>query len=309
VRIVFAASILSCSVLLLTSAWTPLSADLDAPRLVKLTPPTALPPLFGIVSWNIDRGAELPTITAELDRQHPGLCLLQEVDWRARRTEYADVAANLAGALHLNMAYGIEFEELSQERKGESAYIGQATLTRLPIRNARVLRFKTQSGFWKPRAWIPSSLPLMQRRAGGRIALVTELEFQGRLLVVYNAHLESRSYGRIQEKQLEEIFDDANRYGPNTPVIIGGDLNTKYFPSIFLKKFEREGFHSVLGDRIERTHTIAMALDWILVRGPIKTERGQVRRDLKGSDHFAIYADLVPDPAAQARRQPRGIQP
>lgn len=308
-RILYASSILSWSVLLLASAWPPPSVGLDTPRLLKLTGSTTPRPLLGIVSWNIDRGTELPTITAELQRQNSGLCLLQEVDWDTRRTDYADVAGNLARTLHLNMAYGIEFEELSQERKDQPAYIGQATLSRLPIRNARVLRFKTQSGFWKPRAWIPSSLPLMQRRAGGRIALVTELEFDGRVLVVYNAHLESRSYGRIQEKQLEEIVDDANRYGPYTPVIIGGDLNTKYFPSMFLKRLEREGFHSALGERIERTHTIAMALDWIFVRGPIKTERGQVRRDLKGSDHFAICADLVPDPAVQTRRLPHPTQP
>jgi endonuclease/exonuclease/phosphatase family metal-dependent hydrolase len=309
VRIVYAASSVCWSVILLTPAWTPPSVDLDVPRLVKLTPSATPRSLFGIVSWNIDRGTELPALAAELQRQNPDLCLLQEVDWGTRRTEYADVAGNLARTLHLNLAYGIEFEELSQERKGASAYIGQATLSRFPIRKARVLRFKTQSGFWKPRAWIPSTLPLMQRRSGGRIALVTELEFQGRLLVVYNAHLESRSYGRIQEKQLEEIFEDAKRYGPYTPVIIGGDLNTKYFPSIYLKRLEREGFRSALGERIERTHTIAMALDWIFVRGPIKTEHGQVRRDLKGSDHFAVCADLVPDAAVQTRRQSRMTQP
>jgi endonuclease/exonuclease/phosphatase family metal-dependent hydrolase len=305
---VYAATLLCWSVLLFTAAWTP-PVNFNAPRLLKQTPSTTPQPLIGIVSWNIDRGTELPTIAAELQRQNPGLCLLQEVDWGTRRTEYADVAGNLARTLHLNLAYGIEFEELSQERKGEPAYVGQATLSRLPIRKARVLRFNTQSGFWKPRAWIPSSLPLMQRRSGGRIALVTEFEFQGHLLVVYNAHLESRSYGRIQEKQLDEIISDANHYGPYTPVIIGGDLNTKYFPSIFLRKLEREGFHSVLGERIERTHTIAMALDWIFVRGPIKTERGKVRRDLKGSDHFAICADLVPDPAVQTRRLPPTTQP
>jgi endonuclease/exonuclease/phosphatase family metal-dependent hydrolase len=32
-------------------------------------------------------------------------------------------------------------------------------------------------------------------RLGGRIALVTELDFAGRTLVVYDPHLESRSYG------------------------------------------------------------------------------------------------------------------
>jgi endonuclease/exonuclease/phosphatase family metal-dependent hydrolase len=301
VRIVSAASLLSCSILLLQSAWAAPPADLDSPRVVKLASVNAARPVFRVITWNIDRGTELPTIAKELEQQSPGLCLFQEVDWGTKRTEQADVAANLARELHLNMVYGIEFEELSQERNGVPAYIGQATLTRLPIRKARVLRFTTQSGFWKPRAWIPSSLPLMQRRAGGRIALVTELDFQGRPLVVYNVHLESRSYGRIQQEQLNEIVEDSRRYGPATPVILAGDLNTKYFPSAFLKKLEREGFQSALGERIERTHTIAMALDWIFVRGPVRAENGQVRRDLKGSDHFPVSADLVPASTVQTR--------
>jgi endonuclease/exonuclease/phosphatase family metal-dependent hydrolase len=202
------------------------------------------------------------------------------------------VAADLANKLHLNFVYGVEFEELSQEH-GRPAYIGQATLTRLPIRHARILRFQRQSGFWKPHSWIPSGLPLFQRRRGGRIALVTELEFAGRPLVVYNAHLESRSYGRIQAAQIDEMLADLRRYPPDTAIILGGDLNTKYMPSFFLHKLEKAGFHSATGQQIERTHTIAMALDWIFFRGPVKIENGRVRRDFHGSDHYPVYAELL----------------
>ncbi|RDJ93250.1 hypothetical protein B4Q13_23145, partial [Lacticaseibacillus rhamnosus] len=94
-----------------------------------------------------------------------------KIVWDAKNL---DVAAELARRLHLNLSYGIEFEELSQEH-GHPAYIGQATLSRIPIRKSRILRFQTQSDFWKPHSWIPSSIPLMQRRLGNRIALVTEL--------------------------------------------------------------------------------------------------------------------------------------
>ena len=245
-----------------------------------------------VVSWNIERGEELNIISSELEQNWADLCLLQEVDWNTNRTGRADVGAELAKRLHLNMSYAIEFEELGQER-GNQAFIGQATLTRLPIRKSRILRFQVQSSFWKPRTWIPSSIPLMQRRLGSRIALVNELEFGGRLLVVYNVHLESRSMGRIQYEQLDEILADLKKYPSDTPAIIGGDLNTKYFPSIFLKKLEQEGFQSALGERIERTHTIVMALDWIFAKGPVKLEAGKVRKDLKGSDHYPIYAKLA----------------
>jgi endonuclease/exonuclease/phosphatase family metal-dependent hydrolase len=181
----------------------------------------------------------------------------------------------------------VEFEELSQERSGP-AYIGQATLTRLPLRQARVLRFQRQSTFWRPHNWLPSAIPLMQRRLGNRIALVTELEFAGRPLVVYNPHLESRSMGLIQTAQLDEMLADMRRYPAGTTVMIAGDINSKYFPSVFLHKLEKAGFRSVLGERIERTHVIAMALDWIFVRGPVTLDGGAVRRDVKGSDHYPI---------------------
>lgn len=246
-----------------------------------------------VVSWNIDRGRQLEALGAELEREHPDLCLLQEVDWNANRTGSRDIGEELARKLRLNLAYAIEFEELGQEAQRRPAYIGQATLTRLPVRAVRVLRFREQSGFWAPHRWIPSSLPLMQRRKGNRIALVTELEFAKRTLVVYNAHLESRSLGRVQNLQLDEILADVQRYLPDTPIILGGDLNTKYFPGRFLRKLEQAGFQSVTGERIERTHAIAMALDWIFVKGPVAIEGGEVRRDSRGSDHYPIYAKIV----------------
>jgi endonuclease/exonuclease/phosphatase (EEP) superfamily protein YafD len=74
---------------------------------------------------------------------------------------------------------------------------------------------------------------------------------------------------------------------------LGGDLNSKYLPAIYLHKLEREGFRSATGERIERTHAIAMTLDWIFVRGPIRIEDGRVRREFRGSDHYPIYAEVV----------------
>jgi endonuclease/exonuclease/phosphatase family metal-dependent hydrolase len=266
--------------------------DFNKPREIKEFPPDRSLRSVRVFSWNIDHGGGFKTIGSELAKNSADLCLLQEVDWKAKRSGQVDVAAELTKRLQLNLSYGIEFEELSQE-SGQRAFIGQATLSRLPIRKSRVLRFQMQSGFWKPRGWMPSALPLMQRRLGSRIALVTELEFAGGLLVVYNLHLESRSLGRIQSAQLGEVLADLKQYPPNTAAIIGGDLNSKYFPSRYLKKLEREGFHSCMGERIERTHTIAMALDWIFVRGSVKIADGKVRRDFSGSDHYPIYVRLI----------------
>lgn len=266
-------------------------ADVNAPRELRRVPGDGHTSTLRIVTWNIDHGSNLSEITADLRKREPDLLLLQEVDWNAARSGLKDVAFELAASLDDNASYGIEFEELSQEKNG-AAYIGQATLTRLPLTQSRVLRFQRQSTFWQPHAWLPN-VPLMQRRLGNRIALVTEHQFAGKLLVVYNPHLESRSMGRIQMEQLDEILADLKQhYPPDTNAIIAGDINSKYYPSTFLRKMEQAGFHSALGSRIERTHKIAMSLDWIFVRGPFTLEDGTVDKSAQGSDHYPVSVKL-----------------
>ena len=253
------------------------------------------PPSLQVATWNIDHGDKLDTIASELQKNPVDLLLLQEVDQNASRSGQRDIAQELGRRLGMHVAYAKEFEELSQEN-GRPAYIGQATLSRLPILKSRVLHFQKQSGFWKPRAWIPSSLPFMQRRLGGRVALVTELEFAGRRMIVYNAHLESRSTGPIQAAQIDEMLADLAQYPAGTPAILGGDLNTKYFPSTFLHKLEHAGFRSAMGEQIEKTHRIVFTLDWLFARGGIQFNGGAVRRDIEGSDHYPVYGRLVSAP-------------
>jgi endonuclease/exonuclease/phosphatase (EEP) superfamily protein YafD len=89
------------------------------------------------------------------------------------------------------------------------------------------------------------------------------------------------------------MLTDLKSYPEGTSAIFGGDLNSKYFPSIVLHKLQRDGFQSALGQRVQRTHVIAMALDWIFVRGPFSWKDGAVRPDLKGSDHYPILGSLT----------------
>src|ERR1700720_4696064 len=144
-----------------------------------------------IVNWNIDRGLRLPEITDFLASQQADLITLQEVDLNARRTHFLNVAEELARDLGMNYVFGREFEELTQGSRTSPAYHGQATLSRWRLKNPRVIRFRSQSGFWRPRWFLPHTAPF-QERLGGRIALVTEVDVPGRTFSVYNLHLESR---------------------------------------------------------------------------------------------------------------------
>lgn len=258
---------------------------------------------FGLLSWNIDRGYGFDGVRKLLSQKQPALCLLQEVDLHTRRTQNRDIGRELAKELGYNYAFGIEFQEMSQGVDGRAAYQGQATLSRWPILKSRVIRFERQSDWWKPHRIIPN-VAFFQRRLGGRVALVTELSVNGVPLVVYNLHLESRSGGAIQRAQLDEVLADLKNYPPETAAIIGGDLNSKYNPSSVRHYLEKQGFQSVLGQHLTRTHVIIGYLDWIFYRGPWKVEEGKVIRGSHASDHDPIFAELraIQNAAVAAKR-------
>jgi len=160
----------------------------------------------GLLNWNIDRGQNLEGIQAAIRAAKPDLCIFQEVDLGARRTGGKDIALELAQSFGMNYSFAPEFQELSQSIRNAPAYHGQATLTVWPILSTRILRFAHQSGFWKPRPLMMSSLPILQRREGGRIAQVSELDNGGRKVVVYNLHLESRGSENGRLLQLNEVL-------------------------------------------------------------------------------------------------------
>ena len=283
--------VLALSVALAGAADSPAPKPLDTIRAGSYSHSSSALQNVRVLNWNIDRGKHLDGILTIIHETKPELCVFQEVDLGARRTQGMDVAEELAKTTGMNYAFAPEFEELSQSTQEGAAYHGQATLTTMPIRSSRILRFAHQSGFWKPNPLLISKLPLWQRREGGRIALVTELDNGGKMLVVYNLHLESRGSEQGRLLQLNEVLADAERYQPETPVIVAGDLNTKIRTSPVIPRLKRAGYRSAFGDRKVRTHMIIGDLDWIFARGPIQFEDPQVFPDAHASDHFAISVE------------------
>lgn len=245
-----------------------------------------------VLNWNIERGTDYPKILGAIRKHNPDLCILQEVDLHARRSGGKDVAAALAAEFGYDYVFGIEFQELSQGSREQPAYHGQAILSRLPLTRTRLLRFRNQSGFWEPTGLLPARMPLFQRRIGGRVALISELENNGRKLVIYDLHLESRNTENLRLRQLEEVLADADQYSTDVTVLIAGDLNNKVPWSPVIPRLRNAGFRSALGDRKVRTHVIVGSLDSIFVRGPGQLEAGQVHREDHGSDHYPVVARL-----------------
>ncbi len=242
-----------------------------------------------IVSWNIERGLRLEEIKTWLKGQPPSLLLLQEVDVHARRSGGVHVADELAKTLATNFVLAAEFEELAQGSSSRPAYQGQAILTSLPFHEVRILRYREQSEFWRPRWFLPNKGPF-QRRQGGRLALAAEMKVNGGELAVYNTHLESRGPESMRVNQIKEVIEDAKRYPATATVVIAGDLNVEGNGSPVLRAMEEAGFTKVAGGEI--TTKRGKPLDWIYARGPMRFTEAKVHADMQAADHFPVTAKV-----------------
>jgi endonuclease/exonuclease/phosphatase family metal-dependent hydrolase len=268
-------------------------ADNFATRRLQLWPS----PTMRIVNWNIDRGLRLREIIDFLESQNADLLVLQEVDLNARRTKRVNVAEQIARQLGMNYVFGREFEELTQGPPTSPAYHGQATLSRWPLANPRVIRFHCQSNFWRPRWFLPRTEPF-QERLGGRIALVTRIEGAGRGLTVYNMHLESRGNDDLRLAQLDEVLQDAAKFAPRAPTLLAGDLNFDASVAFRTGATAEPYFRSALG--LSSPHTTTPrglfrrrhSVDWAFVSGPVGVSRGRVHDDINASDHYPISFTL-----------------
>jgi endonuclease/exonuclease/phosphatase family metal-dependent hydrolase len=250
-----------------------------------------------VVNWNIDRGLRLPEVIEFLASQRADLLILQEVDLNARRTQFLNVAEEIARKLQMNYVFGREFQELTQGRPSSPAYHGQATLSLWTLRNARVIRFRRQSDFWRPR-WFKPRTSLFQERLGGRIALVTEVQVQRRKLAVYNLHLESRGDEDLRLAQLEEAIRHAALYTGGMPALLAGDLNFDVSHAAPASALSHLGFRNAL--ELPSPHTTTprglfrrpRKIDWAYVLGPVEPLQGRVHTSVQASDHYPISFTL-----------------
>jgi endonuclease/exonuclease/phosphatase family metal-dependent hydrolase len=265
-----------------------------APFRWAIWPPSSL----RIVDWNIDRGQRLPEVIDFLADANADILILQEVDLNARRTHRLNIAEDLARKLQMNYVFGREFQELVQGSDASPAYHGQATLSRWPISNPRLIRFSRQSHFWQPRWFLPRIEPF-QERLGGRIALVSEINVAGSKLLTYNLHVESRGNDELRLSQIEEVLSDATRQDPQFPLIVAGDFNLDASKHAAHLAFARAGFQdAVVSARTPTTPSRGLfepgrRIDWAFIRGPIRAGSGQVHNQVNASDHYPISFTLT----------------
>ena len=265
-----------------------------APNRWLVWPPSSL----RMVDWNINRGEKLPGIIEFLAGANADILILQEADLNARRTHRLNVAEEIARKLQMNYVFGREFEELVQGSKRSPAYHGQATLSKWPISNPRLIRFSRQSNFWQPRWFLPRVEPF-QERLGGRIALVTEINIAGSRLLTYNLHLESRSNDDLRLSQVQEVLSDVARQDHQCPIVIAGDFNLDASKAGVASALSNAGFQdAVVAPRTPTTpgHYLfesGSKIDFAFVRGPIRVASGRIHNYVTASDHYPISFTLT----------------
>ena len=267
------------------------TGNFSPPRLV-LIPPDSI----RVVNWNINRGLRLRHVIEFLATAKADVVLLQESDLNARRTQHLNVAKEIAQKLQLNYVFGREFQELTQGARGSPAYHGQATLSRWPLSNSRILRFQKQSNFWRPRWFLPDVEPF-QERIGGRLALACETTIAGKKVVTYNLHLESKGDDALRCSQIEETLEDAQQYNLNTPVVLAGDFNLDVSRGPAAAALSKRQLQDAFANQHVPTtpHSFlesGRCIDWIFIRGPILATSPSVHSSISASDHYPLTVVL-----------------
>ncbi len=251
---------------------------------------SGLGPSLRVVMWNIERGLHLDDIKAlfasreeflkrvDIAKLTPGsvkynkileeidllqgadVLVLQEVDWGVKRTGCRDVTRELAEALKMNWAYGVEFIEIDPitlgieksgqafpEDRGEVNLLkglhGTAILSRYPIKQATLQPLRVQGYDWyrseKQRVSAPEKVKRIgsekafrekitrEIRRGGRTLLTVTLEVpdlpEGEL-VVAAPHLENHCKPNRRQDQMDEVLSYLRAV--KKPLIMAGDFNT-----------------------------------------------------------------------------------
>ncbi len=256
------------------------------------------PAALRVVCWNIARGSKLDAIIEFLVSADADIILLQETDRDARRTQYRNVAMEIAKKLKMHFVFGCEFEELAEGSRTRPAYHGQATLSRWPLSGCSILRFHSQSNFWRSRWFIPTLRPL-QRRHGGRMALFNNVLLPDRTVSTYNLHCESKGGDSLRYSQLQEVLQDAMRHGLKVPLLVAGDFNFDLSQDEAAAALADTGFVNPFATLHQATtiaHPLSVrdrVIDWILLRGPLVGTNAQVHSSVAASDHYPLSLSIT----------------
>jgi endonuclease/exonuclease/phosphatase family metal-dependent hydrolase len=186
-----------------------------------------------VAAWNAERLKYHAPSVALIHQSSADILLLSEADIGTARAGNRHTVADLARDLGMSYVFGVEFVELglgnSRERerhKGETNSIGfhgNALLSRLPLRDAALIRLDDGGTWW-------TDAKDGQGRLGGRMAIAAKVETAIGPILAVSVHLESKTDIEDRAKQTRRLIESVDRLAGDLPVVIGGDFNTNVLP-------------------------------------------------------------------------------
>ena len=266
-----------------------------------------------VAAWNLEQCYAVEASAALLRAQGARLVLLSEVDNGMARTGQRHTAADIAAALSMNYAFGVEFLELGlgsavnrefcTDDFNRNGFHGNALLAGSTLLTPALVRLPDQMFWFNDDVETP--------RIGSRCAIAgVVMTTQGPLLAV-SVHLESRGDAAHRGAQMQVLLDAVDAMAGGLPVIIGGDLNTgladggdferePLFADAQARGFNRHGGPleqmTTRASRISRTPKRAYKLDWLLTRG-LKVDESRIVPAVAPdgevlSDHDMVVASI-----------------
>lgn len=189
-----------------------------------------VPQKLTVAAWNIERCKRVEDTAEVLRASGADIVLATEMDHGMARSGQRHTTRDLAEALGMGYAFGVEFVELGTgdpyetglfaEVPNDHGLHGNAILSRFPMENLALLPLEN-SGKWF--TGTPKSDG--QFRIGGRMAMAAQI---GGVTYV-SVHYESESDAKGRADQTRRLLDLITRDYGDGPCVIGGDLNTAAF--------------------------------------------------------------------------------
>ena len=237
-----------------------------------------------VTSYNIGAGthSDLHHIASELRAENADVVALQEVDvhWHAR-SEFADQAAALAQALHMDFRFAHIYDLQGATPGAPRREFGVALLSRFPIvefRNHRITRLSTQE-----QGAAPSPMP-------GFLDVV--LNVSGVQVRAFNTHLDYRTDPAVRVRQVADML--AIIRDVHEPTLLFGDLNAPPTAAELRPLLDRltDSWGSANGDGFTYpADAPAKRIDYVLASPQFRVESAHVPIT-EASDHRPLVANL-----------------
>jgi len=278
-----------------------------------------LPNQLTVAAWNVERCLFPEDTVAHLAPIAPDIVLLSEVDHGMARTSQRHTTEVMATQLGMAYAFGVEFHELDLGGATERAFCtddfnalgwhGNAILSSVPFDRVAMIRLDDH-GHWF--ASDMANVDNTQPRLGGRMAIMAIVPTENGPLCVVSTHLESNADAAHRHRQMHSLLDAIDTFAPDSPTLIGGDLNTgNHLPPDF--DWRNETLFSLAEDRgfawdftapgnttrpslITRHPDREMKLDWFAGRGLKRWGCGLVASTMADgtplSDHDYVWSKV-----------------